>query len=88
MALLTIPTGATFSACRNNIDTMLVELSEEKLDKESRFRGPNREQLEASLVSILTTLLKTDDIENIAPGSTFRQSRPAIRRMFIAAYAV
>jgi hypothetical protein len=85
MAFLTIPTGSTFSMCRNNIDTMLVELGQSALDKESSFRF-NRETLASYLSAELTSQAKTASIEPLATGSSFRQCRPAIRRMFIAAY--
>lgn len=85
MALLPIITGSSFSVNRNNIDAMLIELGQSPLDKESSFRF-NRETLAASLAGELTDQLKTADIEPLATGSSFRQCRPAIRRMFVAAY--
>ena len=85
MAFLTIPTGSSYSMCRDNIDTMLVELGQPALDKESSFRF-NREYLRLYITAELTSQAKTASIETLATGSSFRQCRPAIRRMFVAAY--
>lgn len=92
MAMLNIPPGSKFSLCRNNINTMTAELAIEwsattvVLDKESGFRGLNRDRLEDNLVAILTAASDTGSIEYFPEGSSFRVCRKLIRRMFTAAY--
>lgn len=85
MAELRIVTGSSFSVNRNNIDTMLIELGQDGLDKESSFRF-NRAALDAQLKLIL--VLELENYEPLPSGSSFRQCRPSIRRMFNAAYTV
>ena len=88
MALLTITTGASFEACRDNIDLMLVDLTSSGLDKESGYRGINAIDLNTKLAAILTALLVPEEVIDLPTGTSFRSNRKFIRQMFVAAYAV
>jgi len=95
VALINIPAGSSYLLNRVNLATMIGELVAREGstltdfgDQDGFWRSHNRDAIEEALHIILTDNGMTEHIEYFQKGSSFRQCRPQIRRMLVAAYSV